>query len=117
MSIIIQVKGRLRLEGTYVFEDVQEAFKEAQARLRVVGIYLELDDVQRHADDSWVMLVDPTGEIPTEGPAQVCLAGYQGCGMYTVCIPGRFRTDPTDDVDGLREVHEDQMVPCPAPDL
>lgn len=65
-------------------------------------------DEQRFAEKSWVLLHDSTGEIPDE-IAQVLELGYEGDGMYCVCVPRVLRDDPRNDVDGLREVHEDDM--------
>lgn len=68
------------------------------------------DNDQRFPDKSWVLLHDDTGEIPDE-IAQVLEEGYEGGGMYVVEVPMELRDDPSRDVDGLREVHEDQMSP------
>ncbi len=104
----VRVKGHLTLEFGTTWEEAMKQMPEFLRTLQDYDAYLELDDEQVHPDGSMVMLVDPTGEIENEGPAEVM--GYEGCGGYCVCIPEEHRTDE-DDVDGLREVDQEQMVP------
>lgn len=110
MSTKIRVKGFVTVDDANTWEDALKMWPELKHMFSWdYGVHLELDDKQVHADGAVVMLVDPDGEIGDEGPATV--DGYQGCGGYTVTIPEEHRTDP-DDVDGLREVDESQMVPA-----